>query len=164
MAVQLKVTRKSFQEQLNELMGRLLILFDEGNRKLLRDRDCFVQYSKDQITKQLDWATKSTVDHFDPSGQSIRSTAMLCFRVKAIHFDFDLSEYKATLMERYTTVQIMMDAVSYSNGRNAFIGYWWICNCRLRKFTITTNNQHVPSPRNNSRNRDRSSLDWFFLY
>ena len=66
------------------------------------------------------------MDHFDPRGQSIRSTAMLCFRVKAIHFDFDLSEYKATLMERYTTAQIMMgavDAVSYLNGRNAFIGY-----------------------------------------
>ena len=112
----------------------------------------------------MDWATKSTVDHFDPRGQSIRSTAMLCFRVKAIHFDFDLSEYKATLMERYTTAQIMMgavDAVSYLNGRNAFIGYWWIYNCRLRKFTITTNNQHVPSPRNNSRNGDRSSLDCF---
>jgi hypothetical protein len=103
--------------------------------------------------EQLNYATKSAVDHFDSHGQSICCWCCVSECKPLWLWIFDLSQQGAGPVEKYT--QKYGDALSSAS--------WSIRNHYLCPFEITTNNQHAQTTRNDPWN-ENPYAHWIHLF
>jgi hypothetical protein len=145
-------SREYFMEQ---MMGLLLIQFDERNRKNSPERpreSYFVQYGKDQMAASNSWTMQRNQLWITLTLTANQSAADVVFR-SASHFDFESLIFHNREPDRWKSTQYG-DALSSA---------WSIRNHYLCPFEITTNNQHAQTTRNNLWN-ENSNVHWIHLF